>query len=209
MPPPAPAFAAADLVGGHPALDFVNTCAGWNGAPRDRLGDYPALLAWADRSGAVPPAALEALRRRAADRPREADAALAAARAARAALYAVLHAGATGATAAPAALAALDARRIEAATAGRLEAAAGGGAVVAWSAARSGLRLVEHVVVAAGVALLAGPALARLGCCAGPDCGWLFLDRSAGGRRRWCDMATCGNVAKARRHLARRRSAAP
>ncbi|RSM88630.1 hypothetical protein DMH04_08350 [Kibdelosporangium aridum] len=31
-------------------------------------------------------------------------------------------------------------------------------------------------------------------------CGWLFLDSSRGGRRRWCSMSTCGNREKARRH---------
>ncbi len=30
-------------------------------------------------------------------------------------------------------------------------------------------------------------------------CGWLFLDKSKGGRRRWCDMKTCGNRAKVTR----------
>ena len=37
----------------------------------------------------------------------------------------------------------------------------------------------------------------RLKQCHG--CGWLFLDRSKGGRRRWCDMKTCGNRAKVTR----------
>jgi len=37
----------------------------------------------------------------------------------------------------------------------------------------------------------------RLKQCQG--CGWLFLDQSKGGRRRWCDMKTCGNRAKVTR----------
>jgi predicted RNA-binding Zn ribbon-like protein len=43
----------------------------------------------------------------------------------------------------------------------------------------------------------------RLRICQGPDCSWLFIDSSKGGRRRWCDMAVCGNVAKSRRFHAR------
>jgi predicted RNA-binding Zn ribbon-like protein len=31
----------------------------------------------------------------------------------------------------------------------------------------------------------------------------VFFDESRGGQRRWCDMATCGNQAKAARHRAR------
>jgi predicted RNA-binding Zn ribbon-like protein len=51
--------------------------------------------------------------------------------------------------------------------------------------------------------LLAGPQLARVRRCANLECGWLFLDDSRAGRRRWCSMSACGNRAKARRHYAR------
>lgn len=49
----------------------------------------------------------------------------------------------------------------------------------------------------------------RLRVCADGTCRWLFVDRSPAGRRRWCDMRTCGNRAKVARHRDRaRRSAA-
>jgi flagellar biosynthesis GTPase FlhF len=35
----------------------------------------------------------------------------------------------------------------------------------------------------------------------GPDCRWVFSDSSRSGRRKWCDMNTCGNRAKAARLL--------
>jgi predicted RNA-binding Zn ribbon-like protein len=38
----------------------------------------------------------------------------------------------------------------------------------------------------------------RLRAC--PRCGWLFLDTSRGGRRRWCSMRVCGNREKVSRH---------
>jgi predicted RNA-binding Zn ribbon-like protein len=41
--------------------------------------------------------------------------------------------------------------------------------------------------------------------CDGHDCDWLFLDTSRNHSRRWCDMKTCGNRAKARRHYERAR----
>ena len=47
--------------------------------------------------------------------------------------------------------------------------------------------------------------LDRLGVCASDTCSWVFVDRSPGGRRRWCDMGTCGNREKVARHRARRR----
>ncbi len=49
----------------------------------------------------------------------------------------------------------------------------------------------------------------RLRVCANDSCRWAFFDESRTGRRRWCDMSTCGNRAKAARHRARRRSEAP
>lgn len=58
--------------------------------------------------------------------------------------------------------------------------------------------------------LLTGRRLQRLRCCANEQCGWLFLDDSKSGTRRWCMMSACGNRAKARRHyLKTRQSASP
>lgn len=59
-------------------------------------------------------------------------------------------------------------------------------------------RLVEPFlgVVASGTT-------GRLRVCANDDCRWAFEDTSRAGRRRWCDMTSCGNVAKARRYRAR------
>jgi predicted RNA-binding Zn ribbon-like protein len=43
----------------------------------------------------------------------------------------------------------------------------------------------------------------RIRICDNDRCRWVFFDASRTGRRRWCDMATCGNRAKAARHRAR------
>ena len=48
----------------------------------------------------------------------------------------------------------------------------------------------------------------RLRSCASETCRWLFVDRSPGRRRRWCDMRVCGNRTKVRRHRERARDAA-
>jgi predicted RNA-binding Zn ribbon-like protein len=50
---------------------------------------------------------------------------------------------------------------------------------------------------------LADDNASRLRICANDACRWLFVDRSPAGRRRWCDMRTCGNQAKVARHRAR------
>lgn len=43
----------------------------------------------------------------------------------------------------------------------------------------------------------------RIKFCASDTCEWVFYDDSRTSRRRWCDMSTCGNRAKAARHRAR------
>jgi len=45
----------------------------------------------------------------------------------------------------------------------------------------------------------------RFRICANDTCRWIFYDESRSGQRRWCDMATCGNRAKARRHRERQK----
>ena len=50
--------------------------------------------------------------------------------------------------------------------------------------------------------LRAGP-LTRVGQC--PACGWLFVDLSKNGRRRWCSMTTCGSRSKSATYHAKAR----
>ncbi len=49
--------------------------------------------------------------------------------------------------------------------------------------------------------LLTSDRAGRVRECSG--CYWLFMDNSRNGLRRWCDMKTCGNRAKAHRHYER------
>ena len=74
-----------------------------------------------------------------------------------------------------------------------------------------GTRLVEPTAAAAlatlardAVDLFGGRLAARIRVCAAEDCGLLFVDASRPGRRRWCSMERCGNLAKVRGHRARR-----
>jgi predicted RNA-binding Zn ribbon-like protein len=43
----------------------------------------------------------------------------------------------------------------------------------------------------------------RIRICDSDTCKWVFYDSSRTMKRRWCDMSTCGNRAKAARHRAR------
>jgi predicted RNA-binding Zn ribbon-like protein len=79
----------------------------------------------------------------------------------------------------------------------------------AYGLARVGDRLDQARATIAGTLaefVARGP-VERLRVCANPGCREVFVDRSRTGRRRWCDMRTCGNQAKVARHRARRRGA--
>ena len=54
-------------------------------------------------------------------------------------------------------------------------------------------------IVAAVAEVLTARADLRIKVCGGSDCDWLFIDRTKAGRRRWCDTRTCGNIARVRR----------
>jgi len=62
-------------------------------------------------------------------------------------------------------------------------------------------------IVRSAVDLLTSREARRVKVCPGlDDCGWLFLDTSKSGRRRWCSMDSCGSRSKMRRYYARTRA---
>ncbi|HXW93283.1 MAG TPA: CGNR zinc finger domain-containing protein, partial [Terriglobales bacterium] len=60
-------------------------------------------------------------------------------------------------------------------------------------------------VARAAVDLLTSEELTYVRRCAADSCAWLFLDTTKNHRRRWCEMKTCGNRAKAKAYYERRK----
>ncbi|MCP2328311.1 putative RNA-binding Zn ribbon-like protein [Hamadaea flava] len=73
------------------------------------------------------------------------------------------------------------------------------GALIRTGSVQQSLSLVAR----AAIALVTGPSAAQLHECEGPACTRMFLDNSARGTRRWCDMSRCGNRAKVAKFRAR------
>jgi predicted RNA-binding Zn ribbon-like protein len=205
------------LVGGHPALDLVNTVARGTpapgGQPWDYLTDPPALLRWAGRVSLVDEAEASAVTDSWERDPSSAYAALAAVRDVREALHAALLAtidavpSDTGAVAA--ALERLHSRWAAAVARSRLVLEPERTTAAQLAVGVTPGLLVPDRAADAAVAVLRTADLARLRRCpldAG-GCGWFFLDHSRNGSRRWCRMADCGTTAKARRLTERRRAA--
>ena len=211
----APADATAELArprfpqrGGHVALDFANTV-GWHASdsPYEWLTDYPALLAWAWQASVLPADHARRLLGVAAREPAEAAAALERARGLREVIYRIFTAVSRGARAAPGDMRALDVAY--AAASDHLHLAwHRDGPSWEWAFAPGALDAPLWPVARAAAELLTGEERRQIRECGGEGCGWLFLDESRRGNRRWCSMGDCGNRAKARRHRARRRGAA-
>lgn len=188
-------------VGGDPALDLVNTV-DWTsrGPEEERLDSYEQLTRWAEGAGVVDPAGGRRLRRLAGQRPRAAAAALAYAHQVRAELRGLFAALAGGGPAEPE-LARFN-RLLREALAG-LEVAPGDGTGTGyrwrWRGEGSDPRAVVWPILWSAANLLRSDELASVRMCDGDDCGWMYVDRSRNGLRRWCQMRTCGTREKTRR----------
>ena len=185
-------------VGGHPALDFCNTEAGWGTPePGDYLRSYEFVVVWAKGAGLVEPDLSDRIRRRAARNTAEASRALEEARAFRNSLHTVVLKPRRGA----------DWDRVAALVREGTAAAAltPGVRGATWELPeRIGIRLPLLALARSAGGLLTSGQVTSVRACPGNHCGWLFLDRK--GHRRWCTMSTCGNRAKARRFAARQKA---
>jgi predicted RNA-binding Zn ribbon-like protein len=183
-------------------LDFVNS----DTPGADALEDFEGLVRWLEGARVIDADRAAGMRRRAHQQPAGAAAALADARRVRAALRAMAEFGADHP--APRAEAVAEINRVLGRSAGtrRLEARGDGSygrTFVPGGDAFAGLMI--PLVESAADALILGE-LPRVRRCADPRCRRVFYDTTRNGARRWCDMSTCGNRAKAARHRARTRA---
>jgi predicted RNA-binding Zn ribbon-like protein len=191
-------------VGGVLALDFANTVSD-RGTPAmvDHLQTATHVLEWSTHAGGLDAATAHrvatALGRDRQAGPRLLRQALAL----RGALHGIGAALARGAAPPAGDLARLRTVARRALAGAELGAGPEGGYRWDFSRAAAESAVLGPIAWSAVDLLERGP-LARIKQCPGPGCGWLFLDQSKNGSRRWCDMATCGNRTKGRRHRARR-----
>ena len=197
------------LVGGEPSLDFANT-AEWSGDELlvELLPDYDALVRWAQAAGVIDAPIARKLRSRSRRNREEGARALSSARELRRVLHSAFDASAAahGRTRSGNALdrsvTALDALLREALKHRRIVTERGR-AQFRWSGMGDRLDCMEWPIIWNAAQLLASDSVDSVRVCAGKDCGWVYVDRSRNGLRRWCSMETCGSREKAHRHYAR------
>lgn len=191
-----------DIVGGSAALDLVNTVSGWNHDPEDWVLDMAGFLAWARTCGVLDQGEQNAAARHAKNSPPAAERVLASMKELRFALRGLIDALEHRRAAQPGDLSVIDEWRRRLAVSEQVSARRDR---IEFTISRdiAALELPGLRVTAAALSLLKNFPAARIKTCAAPDCGWKFMDQSKNRSRRWCDMAVCGNLAKARQYRAR------
>ncbi len=203
----APSPVIFEFNSGRLCLDFTNTVRARPLSDRvEYINEYEELLEWSRQATILTPGEATALAREAARRARQAAGALAQAIALREAIHGLFSARAAGLPAPPADLRTLN-QAIGRAMSHAGLTPSGGRFEWSWPEAPLDLDRVSWWVARSAAELLTSPDLTFVRECAGYDCGWLFMDTTKNRSRRWCNMSTCGNRAKGRRHYERRRAA--
>ncbi|MBX3132383.1 MAG: ABATE domain-containing protein [Gemmatimonadaceae bacterium] len=200
--PSAPA-APPVFIAGRLWLDFVNTDDARLGQRVDGLASFEAFVDWLAAADVVDAERAALLRRRATEQPSGAAAALVEARRVRATLRQLAEHGRGAESARARHQAVEEINRILGRSVGtrKVEETAAGYARTFVPVGDAFGGLVIPIVESAVDSLLRAE-LPRIRRCADRRCPRHFADDTKSKTRKWCEMTTCGNRAKARKHRA-------
>jgi predicted RNA-binding Zn ribbon-like protein len=194
------------LSGGILCLDFVNTvhCYGCTDLG-EYLNTYDDLVAWSRHVGTITDDEAKKVSSRANRKPAEAKNAHSRAIELREAIYRIFTITLEGQSPAPEDLVVFNNHLSEAMTRSQIVKTQDG---YHWdmTANKTELDWILNPVIRSAADLLVSEEIRQVKRCADPTCGWLFLDISRNRSRRWCDMADCGNRAKASRFYKKNKS---
>jgi predicted RNA-binding Zn ribbon-like protein len=195
-----------DFDAGLLPLDFANT-AEWHARadPVEKLKTYAHLLAWSTAAGLLSPSEAQVLFEESQRRPEDAKEVLEQAINLREAIYRTFSSLAAGGKPAHQDLAVINDSLADALSRARVE-PTGEGYILGWTDEERRLGRMLWPILHATAELLTSEDLKRVGECADDrGCGFLFFDSSRNYSRRWCNMESCGNRAKAQRHYVRKK----
>lgn len=193
------------LDGGILCLDFVNTIDNRKkGIPHDYVKDFKDLLEWYGHTRALSPKIIHTLERLAKDYPQKAGVVFEKSLALRELLHRLF--AASLAKKKPLAADSMQFNTYVGEAYANIE--------ISWLAGAGTLQFnapaLEQVYwwpIKSAVELFTSSQLTEVKEC--PACGWLFLDKSRNGSRKWCSMSTCGDVNKVTRNYQRTKRKKP
>jgi predicted RNA-binding Zn ribbon-like protein len=196
-----PAPKPFQLFAGHPALELVNTLdMRFSTETVDLLPAYGDLLRLVTQLRLLTPEQARRLGRTVGEK--DARRVLSSAIELREALSSLLYGRMDGGNPQASQLETLE-KHFRAASLHRRLSPADGQLVWTWSGVEQRAEIPLWKLAQAASDLLVSSDAELVKDCGDPTCRWLFLDTSKNHTRRWCDMKTCGNRMKARRHQAR------
>jgi predicted RNA-binding Zn ribbon-like protein len=193
---------AFDFSGGRLCLDFVNTVSATRATPKERLNTYDDLVSWGRQAGVLSDREAQHLEEMAKRQPEEAARTLAVAVSLREALFRIFCGAAQRCPQRPEDMEILNTALCRALSHVRIDVTEEG-CVRAWAGDAALDRMLWPVLRSVMDVLTSEEERGRIHKCESPTCDWLFMDTSRNHSRRWCDMKSCGNRAKARRYYER------
>jgi len=193
-----------EFTGNHVCLDFINTVQDRSTSPRELLNSYNDLVTWSQEAHILTENEARQLQEEATQRTTEAAVVLQKAIHLREALYHILLAFIMGSSAQEADVVTFNALLSEAMARACLVPKESGFAWD-WSNKEKALGRMLWPLVRSAADLLTSEKLDDVRVCASEDCMWMFLDTSKNHSRRWCDMKSCGNRAKVRKHYSQKK----
>lgn len=196
-PLPAPAFVAGRLW-----LDFVNTDDARQGQRVDLIATFSAFVDWLAAAQVIDAERSVALRRRAVEQPSGAAAALVEAQRIRAVLRQLAEHGREPQGALHRERVVDEINRVLGRSVGtrRVDSTPDGGYVRSFVPVGDAFGGLVIPIVESAVDSLVRGELGKVRRCGDRRCPRHFADDTKSGTRRWCEMKTCGNRAKAKRH---------
>jgi len=206
MPPTTPSRPESiELIGGHPALDLVNTVSWRHDTDRQRenLAVPLDLVTWAHRAALLDQDHFTAMCGAMAEDAEMAERVLRQVHEFREHLYHHLadHIDRPGGEQPVTEGSPLQRALADAVTASGLT-----GTPARWTLQARGPLDLVRVLALHALDLLQTMPPDRLRRCDDDGCGWLFLDTTRNHSRRWCSSRDCGNRDRARRHYTRNRT---
>ena len=193
-----------EFTGNRLCLDFINTLQDRATSPGELLKSYKDLVSWARQGQLLTDDEAQHLRQEGTRRGKAAKAVLQEAIDLRETMYRIFFALVEDASPARDDLLALNAGLAKAMSQVCIVPTQGGFAWD-WQNKEKALDCMLWPVIRSASDLLTSRELEDVRVCAADDCNWLFLDTSKNHTRRWCDMKSCGNRAKARKHYTQKK----